>query len=176
MLQIGLVAVFGWLMVPFLAVHNFFAWWQLTSANYIEHYGLLRKRNANGTFEHCQPYHSWNANHVASNVVLFHLERHSDHHAHPTRRYQTLRSFPDLPSLPNGYMGMYFIAMFPPLWSASWTSDCCRCLTSTATCRWSMSTPHDAPHLKPVLQVPGPRSSRLGGTIMSVHLARCGYA
>jgi alkane 1-monooxygenase len=103
-------------MVPFLAVHNFFAWWQLTSANYIEHYGLLRKRNANGTFEHCQPYHSWNANHVASNVVLFHLERHSDHHAHPTRRYQTLRSFPDLPSLPNGYMGMYFVALFPPLW------------------------------------------------------------
>ena len=49
-------------------------------------------------------------------VVLFHLERHSDHHAHPTRRYQTLRSFANLPSLPNGYMGMYFIAVFPALW------------------------------------------------------------
>jgi alkane 1-monooxygenase len=115
-LQVSLVVAFGWVMLPFLAVHNFFAWWQLTSANYIEHYGLLRRQNANGTFEHCQPYHSWNANHVASNVVLFHLERHSDHHAHPTRRYQTLRSFPDLPSLPNGYMGMYFIAVFPALW------------------------------------------------------------
>jgi alkane 1-monooxygenase len=103
-------------MLPFLAVHNFFAWWQLTSANYIEHYGLLRRQNPNGTYEHCQPYHSWNANHVASNVVLFHLERHSDHHAHPTRRYQTLRSFPNLPSLPNGYMGMYFVALFPALW------------------------------------------------------------
>ena len=115
-LQVSLVVAFGWVMLPFLAVHNFFAWWQLTSANYIEHYGLLRRQNANGTFEHCQPYHSWNANHVASNVVLFHLERHSDHHAHPTRRYQTLRSFPNLPSLPNGYMGMYFVALFPPLW------------------------------------------------------------
>ena len=80
-------------MVPFLAVHNVVAWWQLTSANYIEHYGLLRRQNARRTFEHCQPYHSWNTNHVASNVVLFHLERHSDHHAHPTRRYQSLRSF-----------------------------------------------------------------------------------
>jgi alkane 1-monooxygenase len=115
-LQVSLVVAFGWVMLPFLAVHNFFAWWQLTSANYIEHYGLLRRQNANGTFEHCQPYHSWNANHVASNVVLFHLERHSDHHAHPTRRYQTLRSFANLPSLPNGYMGMYFIAVFPALW------------------------------------------------------------
>ncbi len=115
-LQVSLVVAFGWVMLPFLVVHNFFAWWQLTSANYIEHYGLLRKQNANGTFEHCQPYHSWNANHVASNVVLFHLERHSDHHAHPTRRYQTLRSFANLPSLPNGYMGMYFIAVFPALW------------------------------------------------------------
>ncbi len=115
-LQLSLIAAFGWVMIPFLAVHNFFAWWQLTSANYIEHYGLLRARKPDGRFEHCQPYHSWNANHIASNVLLFHLERHSDHHAHPTRRYQTLRNFADLPSLPNGYAGMYFIAMLPPIW------------------------------------------------------------
>ena len=115
-LQIALIAAFGWIMLPFLAIHNFFAWWQLTSANYIEHYGLLRKQNANGSYEHCQPWHSWNADYFASNMLLYQLERHSDHHAHPTRRYQSLRSFPDLPTLPNGYFGMYMVALIPPLW------------------------------------------------------------
>lgn len=116
LLQASLIAVFGWIMLPFLATHNFFAWWQLTSANYIEHYGLLRKQNANGSYEHCQPWHSWNADFIISNLLLYHLERHSDHHAHPTRRYQSLRSFPDLPSLPNGYFGMFLVAMWPWLW------------------------------------------------------------
>ena len=115
-LQVALVAAFGWIMLPFLAIHNFFAWWQLTSANYIEHYGLLRKQNPNGSYEHCQPWHSWNADYIASNLLLYQLERHSDHHAHPTRRYQCLRSFPDLPTLPNGYFGMFLVALIPALW------------------------------------------------------------
>ena len=115
-LQLSLIAWLGWTMLPFLAIHNFFAWWQLTSANYIEHYGLLRQRLDNGRYERCQPHHSWNSNHVYSNLLLFHLERHSDHHAHPTRRYQSLRHFDDLPTLPNGYFGMYLIAYVPWLW------------------------------------------------------------
>jgi len=115
-LQAGLIVAFGWIMIPFLAIHNVLAWWQLTSANYIEHYGLLREKQENGRYERCQPYHSWNSNHVYSNLLLFHLERHSDHHAHPTRRYQSLRHFEDLPQLPNGYFGMYLIAYIPPLW------------------------------------------------------------
>jgi alkane 1-monooxygenase len=115
-LQIGLIVAFGWLMIPFLAIHNFFAWWQLTSANYIEHYGLLRQKQENGRYERCQPHHSWNSNHIYSNLLLFHLERHSDHHAHPTRRYQSLRHFDGLPTLPNGYFGMYLIAYVPWLW------------------------------------------------------------
>lgn len=106
----------GWLAVPFLLIHHAFAYFQLTSANYIEHYGLLRERNARGRFERCQPYHSWNSNHVLSNLVLFHLERHSNHHTHPLRRYQSLRHFDDLPSLPNGYFGMYLLAYFPWAW------------------------------------------------------------
>jgi len=116
MLQLALIAVFGALMIPFLAIHNFFAWWQLTSANYVEHYGLLRQRNGNGKLEHCQPHHSWNADYIASNLLLYHLERHSDHHAHPTRRYQSLRSFPGVPTLPNGYFGMFLVALVPSFW------------------------------------------------------------
>jgi len=115
-LQLGLIAWLGLLMIPFLVIHNVLAWWQLTSANYIEHYGLLRGRDSNGRYERCEPHHSWNSNHIFSNLVLFHLERHSDHHAHPLRRYQSLRHFDDLPTLPNGYFGAYLLAYVPWLW------------------------------------------------------------
>jgi alkane 1-monooxygenase len=89
---------------------------QLTSANYIEHYGLLRQTMPNGRFETCKPQHSWNSNHVFSNWATFHLQRHSDHHAHPLRRFQSLRHFEEAPQLPNGYFGMFPIAYLPPLW------------------------------------------------------------
>lgn len=115
-LQGTLIALFGWVMIPFLLIHNVWAWFQLTSANYIEHYGLLREKLPSGRYERCQPHHSWNANYIFSNIVLFHLERHSDHHANPTRRYQSLRNFDDIPQLPNGYYGMYLIAYIPWLW------------------------------------------------------------
>ena len=116
LLQGSLIAYFGWIMVPFLLMHNFWAWSQLTLANYIEHYGLLRAKKENGEFERCAPHHSWNANYIVTNLMLFHLERHSDHHAYPARRYQSLRNFDDIPELPNGYFGMYLLAYIPWLW------------------------------------------------------------
>jgi alkane 1-monooxygenase len=115
-LQLGLVAAFGVVMLPFLAVHNLVAWWQLTSANYVEHYGLLRARGPDGHYEAPQPHHSWNTNHLVTNLALFHLQRHSDHHAWPSRRYQSLRHFEHLPQLPSGYFGMFPLAYLPWLW------------------------------------------------------------
>jgi alkane 1-monooxygenase len=115
-LQLGLILAFGWVMVPFLLIHNAVAWWQLTSANYVEHYGLLRARLANGQYEPPQPHHSWNTNHLVTNLATFHLQRHSDHHANPSRRYQSLRHFEHLPQLPSGYFGMFPLAYVPPLW------------------------------------------------------------
>jgi alkane 1-monooxygenase len=114
--QLGLIIALGWPLIFFFAIHNVFAWWQLTSANYIEHYGLLRLKDDDGKYERCEPRHSWNSNHIYSNLVLFHLARHSDHHAHPMRRYQSLRHFDDLPTLPNGYFGMYLLSYVPALW------------------------------------------------------------
>ncbi|MGB7388007.1 alkane 1-monooxygenase [Pseudomonas neustonica] len=113
----GLIAWLGIEMLPIMLLIAFWGAFQLTQANYIEHYGLLRAKQANGRYERCQPHHSWNSNHLFSNWALFHLQRHSDHHAHPTRRYQSLRDFPDLPRLPNGYFGMYLLAYFPQLWA-----------------------------------------------------------
>ena len=116
LLWTGLVVWLGIGIVPFLLAASFWANFQLTSANYIEHYGLLRQERAPGKYEVCQPHHSWNSNHAFSNWALFHLQRHSDHHAHPLRRYQSLRHFAHVPRLPNGYFGMFLIAYVPPLW------------------------------------------------------------
>ncbi len=113
-----LVAWLGPEVLPFLLLASFWANFQLTTANYIEHYGLLRARVAGGGYERCTPRHSWNSNHVFSNWALFHLQRHADHHAHPARRYQSLRHFDDAPQLPSGYFAMFIVAFVPPLWFA----------------------------------------------------------
>ena len=89
----------------------------LEVVNYLEHYGLLRRRDrTDGRYERCQPEHSWNSNNVASNVFLYHLQRHSDHHANPMRRYQALRHYDEVPELPSGYATMIVLAYVPPLW------------------------------------------------------------
>ena len=107
---------FGWAALPFLLVCAAYGWFQLTMANYIEHYGLLRQTLENGRYERCQPHHSWNNNFKASNLLTLHLQRHSDHHAHPTRAYQLLRDYADAPALPQGYPAMMGLALCPPAW------------------------------------------------------------
>jgi len=114
--DLTLIVAFGWIMIPFLLIHNFIGWYALTEANYVEHYGLKRQKLDNGRYEPCQPHHSWNTNHIVSNLMLFHLQRHSDHHANPMRPYQSLRNFEDLPRLPSGYPGCFALAAIPPLW------------------------------------------------------------
>jgi alkane 1-monooxygenase len=113
-----LVLWLGWQVLPFLLAASAWTNFQLTSANYVEHYGLLRLLQSDGHYERCQPRHSWNSNHVASNWMLFHLQRHADHHAHAARRYQALRHFDDAPQLPSGYAGMFLLAYVPPVWFA----------------------------------------------------------
>ncbi len=112
----GLIAWYGLAIAPALLLIAFWGAFQLTSANYIEHYGLQRRLLTDGRFEPCQPHHSWNSNHVLSNLVIFQLQRHSDHHTHPGRSYQSLRDFPNVPRLPSGYFAMFLLAYCPPLW------------------------------------------------------------
>ena len=112
----GMTALYGPGVLAVMLPVALWGAFQLTSANYVEHYGLLRRRGPDGRVEPCQPHHSWNSNHLVSNLVVFQLQRHSDHHAHPARSYQTLRDFPDLPRLPSGYFGMFLLAYLPPLW------------------------------------------------------------
>jgi alkane 1-monooxygenase len=115
-LYVVLIAVFGWVVFPYLLIQSFVGASLLEVVNYLEHYGLLRQKREDGRFERTAPEHSWNSNNVASNVLLYHLQRHSDHHANPTRRYQTLRDFEESPVLPTGYAGMIVLAIVPAVW------------------------------------------------------------
>jgi alkane 1-monooxygenase len=88
----------------------------LESINYVEHYGLLRKKDENGKYEKITPMHSWNANITLGRIMLFELSRHSDHHLIASKKYQTLESHDDSPELPSGYIGMILLSFFPPVW------------------------------------------------------------
>lgn len=111
-----LIAVFGVALVPYVLINAIYGSSLLESVNYLEHYGLVRQKQASGRYERCTPQHSWNSDHMVTNLFLYHLQRHSDHHANPTRRYQTLRSFDDSPNLPAGYGALIGVTYFPPVW------------------------------------------------------------
>ena len=112
----ALALVFGPVVLPYLLIQAVVGFSLLEVVNYLEHYGLRRSRREDGRYERTAPEHSWNSNNVASNVLLYHLQRHSDHHANPLRRYQALRHYDEAPQLPTGYAGMILAAVLPPVW------------------------------------------------------------
>jgi alkane 1-monooxygenase len=107
---------FGPVVLPWLIVQAIVGFSLLETVNYMEHYGLRRQQLPNGRYERVRPAHSWNSSTVITNVLLFHLQRHSDHHANPLRPYQVLRHVDDAPQLPSGYSAMLLLALIPPLW------------------------------------------------------------
>ena len=88
----------------------------LETINYIEHYGLSRKKDENGRYERVKTVHSWNSNHVVGRLVLYELTRHSDHHFISSKKYQVLESIYESPQLPYGYPTSILLSMVPPLW------------------------------------------------------------
>ena len=112
----ALLVVFGIGFLPYLLLQAAVGIVLLEIVNYLEHYGMLRQKEHTGRYERVRASHSWNSNNIATNVLLYHLQRHSDHHANPTRRYQALRDVDEAPVLPTGYAGMILLALFPPLW------------------------------------------------------------
>jgi alkane 1-monooxygenase len=120
-LQLGFLglafAIGGWAGLGLFVFQAFVAIWQLELVNYIEHYGLTRKHLGEGKYEHVKPRHSWNAAQRASNWFLINLQRHSDHHYKPDRRFPLLQTYSanEAPQLPHGYPVMTMAAMIPPL-------------------------------------------------------------
>ena len=116
---LGLALAIGGLWGLFLfATQAFWAVFQLELVNYVEHYGLTRRHLGEGKYEHVLPRHSWNASHTASNWLLINLQRHSDHHYKPDRRFPLLQTYDaeEAPQLPYGYPVMTSAALIPPLW------------------------------------------------------------
>ena len=112
------VLVGGWAGLLLFMWQAGVAIWQLELVNYVEHYALTRKHLGNGKYEHVKPHHSWNAAHKASNWLLINLQRHSDHHYKPDRRFPLLQNYDadEAPQLPYGYPIMTMAAMVPPIW------------------------------------------------------------
>jgi alkane 1-monooxygenase len=110
------VYVAGWSQLIPYVLAAFTGILTLESVNYIEHYGLMRKRLASGKYEPVSETHSWNSNHELGRIMLFELVRHTDHHYQSTRKYQTLRHLDQSPQLPFGYPMSILLALIPPLW------------------------------------------------------------
>lgn len=112
------LALGGWQGLALFLFQALVAIWQLELVNYIEHYGLTRRHLGAGRYEPVGPRHSWNAAHRASNWFLINLQRHSDHHFKPDRRYPLLQTYAadEAPQLPFGYPLMAAVAMVPPVW------------------------------------------------------------
>ena len=107
---------FGWKVTVYYLIAALIGALLLETVNYVEHYGLRRKKIDGEYYEKVMPIHSWNSNHPIGRLMLFELTRHSDHHYIASRKYQILRHFDQSPQMPTGYPGMMVLALFPPLW------------------------------------------------------------
>ncbi len=113
---VGIGLAFGWVVMGYYLIMAVGGALLLETVNYIEHYGLQRKKVGENRYERTLPIHSWNSNHPIGRLMLFELSRHSDHHYMPGRKYQILRHHDDAPQMPTGYPGMMLLSTIPPLW------------------------------------------------------------
>ncbi|WP_180025479.1 alkane 1-monooxygenase [Acinetobacter sp. YH16049] len=111
-----MLKMYGKKIIPYTLTQALYGISLFEIVNYIEHYGLKRGQKADGTYERTLPEHSWNNNNIVTNLFLYQLQRHSDHHAYPSRPFQALRHFDEAPELPSGYATMLIPALIPPLW------------------------------------------------------------
>ena len=116
LILIASIVTYGWMGAVFFLGVSLVAATTLETINYVEHYGLLRRKLESGEYEPVTQAHSWNSNFLLTNMSLFHLQRHSDHHVYAKRRYQVLRHYDESPQMPTGYAGMIVLALVPPLW------------------------------------------------------------
>lgn len=116
LLGLGLYLLWGLSALVFFIAQSVIAFSLLEAVNYVEHYGLSRREIRPGVYENVNLTHSWNSNHLLTNCFLFMLQRHSDHHAHQSKRYQILEQFDSSPQLPAGYASMILLALVPAIW------------------------------------------------------------
>jgi len=111
-----LVALLGWIALPFILLHHASVWFSLMLNDYIQHYALMRELLPNGRREPQSPMHSWSADAPLCNLMVFNVQRHAHHHARPKLSYQGLEALEEGPKCPTGYFGMMVLALNPPWW------------------------------------------------------------
>jgi len=115
-LLIAIYFIFGLTPLIYFFIASLMGILLLETINYVEHYGLRRKKTGKSNYEKVLPVHSWNSNHALGRIMLFELTRHSDHHYKASRKYQVLRHFDEAPQMPLGYPAMILLSLVPPLW------------------------------------------------------------
>jgi alkane 1-monooxygenase len=115
-LLVAILLIFGLMPMLYFWIAATIGAISLEIVNYIEHYGLRRKKTGENSYERTMPIHSWNSSHVLGRLMLFELSRHSDHHYKASRKYQVLKHYEEAPQMPTGYPGMMLLSTIPPLW------------------------------------------------------------
>ena len=113
-LLLGLYLVSGLHGTLFYLAHILGAHIVLESVNYIQHYGLMRKKNE-GEYEKTGAEHSWDTYHFFSSYVTFRVGHHSYHHI-AVKPYYLLSTEPRAPKLPVGYFWAIAMVLLPPWW------------------------------------------------------------
>lgn len=106
LLSLIIYLAFGGFSLVLFLLQAVFASRLLEMVNYFEHWGLTRAS------DRVQPEDSWDTHSWFTYYGLVGLTRHADHHANPTRPYQSLRTFSESPKLPSGYIGMVGLILF----------------------------------------------------------------
>lgn len=106
----------SWFGILLFLLQAGIAVFMLEAVSYIEHYGLVRRKRADGKYEPMNPANSWDCYGRFSSYLVFQLQRHADHHAYPTRGFSNLRTAAEAPKLPVGYPLLIGVAMIPSLW------------------------------------------------------------
>ncbi|HLF65002.1 MAG TPA: alkane 1-monooxygenase [Saprospiraceae bacterium] len=106
----------GWIALLVVLLAAMMGFLLLETVNYIEHYGLVRKKLPSGHYETVGAIHSWNSNHELGRIFLYELTRHADHHYRTSRHYQILRHLEGAPQLPAGYPGSMMLSLVPGMW------------------------------------------------------------
>lgn len=102
-------------LIGFLALAGL-AHLHILLSDYIQHYGLSRRRLPNGKWEPVAPHHSWNAPRGFTSYLMINAPAHSDHHMHPDTPYDALAIPGGAPVLPWSMPVMAVLATMPRRW------------------------------------------------------------
>jgi len=99
----------------FILLHSAVSITLLELVDYIQHYGLERKK-VNGKYENYGEHHSWNSRHTSANWSTFNLGLHAEHHQSASKHYPLLSQKKRILEMPNNYPIMIIMALIPPIW------------------------------------------------------------